>query len=158
MVSRSASFAKRRNNFNGRSKNDDLKQNNYISSRIKQQMQSSSSCKFPLSTPVMIDLKIQTKLIQSLSASEEQRTRQLFSEECLRDRRPPQLLRHLRSLAGAIVVQDNVLSSELVDKILEVAPRTPSISGCMALKVTLEVLILVALEVAAVRKHRELSA
>ncbi|XP_055854596.1 uncharacterized protein LOC129918218 [Episyrphus balteatus] len=88
------------------------------------------------------------KLIERLSASEEQRVRQLISDEELGDRKPSQFLRHLRSLAGPSVLQDNLLRqlwlrrlpsnvqailtsrsdlspdqlSELADKIVEVSP------------------------------------
>ncbi|XP_071574403.1 uncharacterized protein [Temnothorax nylanderi] len=47
-------------------------------------------------------------LIQRLSASQEQRTRQLLEHEELGDRKPSQFLRHLRGLAGT-VVPDNLL-------------------------------------------------
>ncbi|CAB0033515.1 unnamed protein product [Trichogramma brassicae] len=52
---------------------------------------------------------LRAKLIERLSASEEQRVRQLISEEELGDRKPSQFLRHLRSLAGNTIVQDNLL-------------------------------------------------
>lgn len=42
-------------------------------------------------------------LIQRLSASQEQRTRQLLEHEELGDRKPSQFLRHLQSLAGSLV-------------------------------------------------------
>lgn len=97
---------------------------------------------------------LRQKLIERLSSSEEQRVRQLISEEELGDRKPSQFLRHLRSLAGATVVQDNLLRqlwlqrlpshvrailasqselaveklSELADKIIEVSPCTPTLS------------------------------
>ncbi|CAB0030693.1 unnamed protein product [Trichogramma brassicae] len=47
---------------------------------------------------------LRAKLIERLSASEEQRVRQLISEEELGDRKPSQFLRHLRSLAGNTIV------------------------------------------------------
>lgn len=94
---------------------------------------------------------LRTKLIERLSASEEQRVRQLVSEEELGDRKPSQFLRHLRSLAGTSALQDNLLRqlwlrrlpsnvqailtaqadfaldklAELADKIVEVAPPPP---------------------------------
>ncbi|CAB0033516.1 unnamed protein product [Trichogramma brassicae] len=94
---------------------------------------------------------LRLKLIERLSASEEQRVRQLISEEELGDRKPSQFLRHLRSLAGATIVQDNLMRqlwlhrlpssvrailatqtdaaldklAELADKIIEIAPCTP---------------------------------
>ncbi|KAL0820942.1 hypothetical protein ABMA28_005599 [Loxostege sticticalis] len=53
--------------------------------------------------------KLKQELIRRLSMSEEQRVRQLISEEELGDRRPSQFLRHLRSLAGAALSDDNIL-------------------------------------------------
>lgn len=53
--------------------------------------------------------KLKRELIQRLSTSEEQRVRQLISEEELGDRKPSQFLRHLRSLSGAILSDDNIL-------------------------------------------------
>ncbi|CAG4937253.1 unnamed protein product [Parnassius apollo] len=44
--------------------------------------------------------KIKTELITRLSASQEQRVRQLLAHEELGDRKPSQFLRHLRNLAG----------------------------------------------------------
>ncbi|XP_054257400.1 uncharacterized protein LOC128982465 [Macrosteles quadrilineatus] len=98
---------------------------------------------------------LKKKLIERLSASEEQRVRRLLSEEDLGDRKPSQFLRHLRSLAGSTPLQDNMLRqlwlrrlpphsqailttqlelsldklAELADKIMEVAdiPSTPGI-------------------------------
>lgn len=93
---------------------------------------------------------LREKLILRLSASEEKRVRQLISEEELGDRKPSQFLRHLRSLAGATVVQDNLLRqlwlqrlpsnvqailasqsnlalenlAELADKIIEISPMS----------------------------------
>lgn len=48
-------------------------------------------------------------LIERLSASEEQRVRQLLHDEELGDRKPSQFLRHLKSLAGPTIVQPNLL-------------------------------------------------
>lgn len=48
-------------------------------------------------------------LIERLSSSEEQRVRQLLHDEELGDRKPSQFLRHLKSLAGPIVIQPNLL-------------------------------------------------
>lgn len=102
---------------------------------------------------------LRTKLIARLSASEEQRVRQLISEEELGDRKPSQFLRHLRSLAGTTVVQDNLLRqlwlqrissnvrailatqselpldnlAELADKIVEVSPSIPTFTVNAAL-------------------------
>lgn len=102
---------------------------------------------------------LRTKLIDRLSASEEQRVRQLISEEELGDRKPSQFLRHLRSLAGSAIVQDNLLRqlwlkrlpsnvqailatqselqldniAELADKIVEVSPSTPTFAVNAAL-------------------------
>lgn len=52
---------------------------------------------------------LRSKLIERLSASEEQRVRQIISEEELGERKPSQFLRHLRSLAGSSSLQDNLL-------------------------------------------------
>uniref|UniRef100_A0ABD2W8E8 DUF7041 domain-containing protein n=1 Tax=Trichogramma kaykai TaxID=54128 RepID=A0ABD2W8E8_9HYME len=97
---------------------------------------------------------LRLKLIERLSASEEQRVRQLISEEELGDRKPSQFLRHLRSLAGATIVQDNLMRqlwlhrlpssvrailatqtdaaldklAELADKIIEISPCTPTLN------------------------------
>ncbi|XP_058802317.1 uncharacterized protein LOC131670610 [Phymastichus coffea] len=98
---------------------------------------------------------LRTKLIERLSASEEQRVRRLISEEELGDRKPSQFLRHLRTLIGTTVIPDNLLrqfwlqrlpshvqaiitaqmtaqptltldnQSEIADKIIEVSPATP---------------------------------
>lgn len=54
-------------------------------------------------------LTLRTKLIERLSASEEQRVRQLISDEELGDRKPSQFLRHLRSLSGPSSDQDKLL-------------------------------------------------
>lgn len=53
--------------------------------------------------------KLKEELTRRLSMSDEQRVRQLISEEELGDRKPSQLLRHLRSLAGNAFSDDNVL-------------------------------------------------
>lgn len=92
--------------------------------------------------------KLKSELIRRLSTSEEQRVRQLVSDEELGDRRPSQFLRHLRSLAGSTLTDENLLRqlwmrrlpqhlqailaaqselslnkvAELADKILEVSP------------------------------------
>lgn len=91
---------------------------------------------------------LKLELIRRLSTSEEQRVRQLVSDEELGDRRPSQFLRHLRSLAGNSLTDENLLRqlwmrrlpqhlqailaaqselplakvAELADKILEVSP------------------------------------
>lgn len=52
--------------------------------------------------------KLKEELIRRLSMSEEQRVRQLISEEELGDRRPSQFLRHLRSLAGGALADENI--------------------------------------------------
>lgn len=54
-------------------------------------------------------VKLKEELIRRLSMSEEQRVRQLISEEELGDRRPSQFLRHLRSLAGSALSDENIL-------------------------------------------------
>lgn len=92
--------------------------------------------------------RLKSELIHRLSTSEEQRVRQLVSDEELGDRRPSQFLRHLRSLAGNALTDENLLRqlwmrrlpqhlqailaaqselslskiAELADKILEVSP------------------------------------
>lgn len=92
-------------------------------------------------------------LIKRLSSSEEQRVRRLLSIEELGDKSPSQFLRHLRSLAGTTLNDDNILRqlwlrrlpsnvqailaaqadlsleklSELADKIMEVSPGTSSV-------------------------------
>lgn len=53
--------------------------------------------------------ELKTKLINRLSASEAQRVRQLLGQEELNGRTPSQFLRHLRSLAGSITIQDKIL-------------------------------------------------
>lgn len=53
--------------------------------------------------------KLKEELIRRLSMSEEQRVRQLISEEELGGRRPSQFLRHLRSLAGTTLTDENIL-------------------------------------------------
>lgn len=96
--------------------------------------------------------KLKEALIQRLSVSQEKRVRQLLSDEELGDRKPSQFLRHLRSLAGAVLSDDNIIRqlwlrrlpqqaqailaaqadlgldkvAELADKITELAP-TPAI-------------------------------
>lgn len=97
-------------------------------------------------------LTLKAELIRRLSSSEEQRLRQLINEEELGDRRPSQFLRHLKSLAGTTLSDENILRqlwmrrlpqhlqsilaaqselslekvAELADKILEVSPSTPA--------------------------------
>jgi hypothetical protein len=96
--------------------------------------------------------KIKAELIRRLPLSEEQRVRQLLMHEEMGDRRPTQILRHLRTLAGpsvpsdflrtlwtkplppniqAIIVKEGQAALEdvthLADKIAEVAP-----SPCVA--------------------------
>lgn len=92
--------------------------------------------------------KLKELLIQRLSVSQEKRVRQLLSDEELGDRKPSQFLRHLRSLAGSTLTDDNIIRqlwlrrlphqaqailaaqadlnldkvSELADKIVELAP------------------------------------
>lgn len=53
--------------------------------------------------------KLKEELIRRLSMSEEQRVRQLISDEELGDRRPSQFLRHLRSLSGTALTDQNIL-------------------------------------------------
>lgn len=92
---------------------------------------------------------LKKELIRRLSTSEEQRVRQLVSDEVLGDRKPSQFLRHLRSLAGHVLSDQNILRqlwmrrlpqhlqailavqselsldkvAELADKIIEVSPN-----------------------------------
>lgn len=54
--------------------------------------------------------KIKTELIARLSASQEQRVRQLLTHEELGDRKSSQILRHLRNLAGTEVPDDFIRS------------------------------------------------
>lgn len=54
--------------------------------------------------------KIKAELISRLSASQEQRVRQLLTHEELGDRKPSQFLRHLRNLAGADVPDEFIRS------------------------------------------------
>lgn len=93
-------------------------------------------------------IKLKEELIRRLSTSEEQRVRRLLSDEELGDRKPSTFLRHLRSLAGSSLKDDNLLRqlwlrrlpnqvqailaaqadlsldklAELADKIAEVSP------------------------------------
>lgn len=97
--------------------------------------------------------KLKSILIQRLSVSQEKRVRQLLSDEELGDRKPSQFLRHLRSLAGSTLTDDNIIRqlwlrrlphqaqailaaqadlgldklSELADKILELAQTPPMV-------------------------------
>ncbi|CAF4755732.1 unnamed protein product [Pieris macdunnoughi] len=92
--------------------------------------------------------KVNDELVRRLSMSEEQRVRQLISVEELGDRRPSQFLRHLRSLAGNTLTDENILrqlwmrrlpqniqailasQSELsLDKIADLADKITEISG-----------------------------
>jgi hypothetical protein len=52
--------------------------------------------------------KLKSELIKRLSASQDQKTKQLLEHEEIGDRKPTQFLRHLRALAGT-VVPDSVL-------------------------------------------------
>lgn len=53
--------------------------------------------------------RIKSELIRRVSISQEQRIRQLLSEEELGDRKPSKFLRHLRSLAGNTLTDENIL-------------------------------------------------
>ncbi|KAL0808859.1 hypothetical protein ABMA28_012529 [Loxostege sticticalis] len=53
--------------------------------------------------------KLKEELIRRLSTSEEQRVRRLLSDEELGDRKPSTFLRHLKSLAGSNLKDDNLL-------------------------------------------------
>lgn len=94
--------------------------------------------------------KLKDALIQRLSISQEKRVRKLLSDEELGDRKPSQFLRHLRSLAGTVLSDDNIIRqlwmcrlpqqaqailaaqanlgldqiAELADKITELAPAS----------------------------------
>lgn len=96
--------------------------------------------------------KLKAELIRRLSLTEEQRVRQLLSSEELGDRKPSQFLRHLRSLAGASPINENILrtlwlqrlpsnvqqilkvkpnlslddTADIADSIMQVNPPTPS--------------------------------
>ncbi|XP_075535215.1 uncharacterized protein LOC142570762 [Dermacentor variabilis] len=63
-----------------------------------------------LANPPMANLyeHLRTELIRRLSPSEDQKVRQLQSAE-LAERKPSQLLRHMRALAGNMEVQDSLL-------------------------------------------------
>lgn len=99
-------------------------------------------------------LKLKTELIKRLSASKEERVKQLLMHEELGDRKPSQFLRHLESLAGPAVPKDflstiwssrlphniqTVVASqsdlpldkmaELADKVHEIAPSTPQVAS-----------------------------
>ena len=50
--------------------------------------------------------KLKTELIRRLSASQDQKTRQLLEHEEIGDRKPSQFLRHLRNLAGNVFSDD----------------------------------------------------
>lgn len=102
--------------------------------------------------------KIKEELIRRLSISEEQKVRQLISDEELGSRKPSQFLRHLRSLAGAALSDDNILRqlwlrrlpqqvqailaaqadlsldkiSELADKIIELSPGLGNVHATSA--------------------------
>ncbi|CAG4964443.1 unnamed protein product [Colias eurytheme] len=52
---------------------------------------------------------LKRELIRRLSMSEEERVRQLISDEELGDRRPSQFLRHLRSLAGTTLTDESIV-------------------------------------------------
>lgn len=55
-------------------------------------------------------VKIKTELIKRLTASHEEKVKQLLSHEVLGDRKPSQFLRHLQDLAGPSVPPDLVRS------------------------------------------------
>ncbi|XP_058791030.1 uncharacterized protein LOC131664156 [Phymastichus coffea] len=97
---------------------------------------------------------LRSKLIERLSAPEEQRVKRLISEEELGDRKPSQFLRYLHTLIGTTIIPDNLLRQfwlqrlpsyvqaiittqitaqpaltlvnqfEIADKIIEVSPAT----------------------------------
>lgn len=92
--------------------------------------------------------RLKAELIRRTSTSEEQRVRQLISDEELGDRKPSQFLRHLRHLAGNVLSDENILrqlwmrrlpqhlqailaaQSELsLDKIAELADKIIEIPG-----------------------------
>ena len=50
--------------------------------------------------------RLKTELIRRLSASQDQKTRQLLEHEEIGDRKPSQFLRHLRNLAGNVFSDD----------------------------------------------------
>lgn len=97
---------------------------------------------------------LKEQLIARLSASEEQRVRQLLGDEELGDRKPSQFLRHLQNLAGSTQLEDKLLRqlwirrlpsnvqailssqpklsladmADIADKIVEVSPPPPPLS------------------------------
>ncbi|XP_028043205.1 uncharacterized protein LOC114252776 [Bombyx mandarina] len=100
--------------------------------------------------------RLKSELIRRLSASEEQRVRQLVSDIELGERRPSQFLRHLRSLTGNTLTDENLLrqlwmrrlpqhfqailaaQSELsLDKVAELADNILEVSPEMALNLGL---------------------
>lgn len=112
-----------------------------------------------LNTPALLPYTtLKTELIRRLSASEEQRVREILTEAELGDRRPSQFLRHLKALAGTSPIQDNLLRqlwlrrlpvhvqgilavqadvpleklAELADKIAEVAPAPVPVVAAVA--------------------------
>lgn len=52
---------------------------------------------------------LKTELLKRLSASREDRVRRLLSDEDIGDRKPSQFLRHLRSLAGTTLKNDDII-------------------------------------------------
>lgn len=106
-----------------------------------------------ITDPPKVDkyVRLKTELIRRLSTSEEQRVRQLLSDEEIGDRKPSQFLRHLRHLAGNVLSDQNLLrqlwmrrlpqhlqailaaQSELsLDKIAELADKIMEIPGVSA--------------------------
>ncbi|KAH7941735.1 hypothetical protein HPB49_016640 [Dermacentor silvarum] len=75
---------------------------------------------------------LKTLLIRSLSLSEDQKVRQLQSEE-LAERKPSQLLRHMRPLAGNMEVMDSLL------RVLWLQRLPPHVQAILQAQVTLPV-------------------
>lgn len=98
--------------------------------------------------------KLKTELVKRLTASKEKKIKQLLMHEELGDRKPSQFLRHLQSLAGPKVPDDflqtiwtsrlptsiqTVLAAQpkadldvladLADRIMDLAPPTPSVAA-----------------------------
>ncbi|XP_047998341.1 uncharacterized protein LOC125235797 [Leguminivora glycinivorella] len=125
---------------------------NYIVSQLEQQYV--LEVKDIITNPPAINryTKLKTELISRLSASQEKRVLQLMKHEELGERKPSQLLRHLRTLAGKTVTDDflkTVWSSrlpsglqtliasqtsatmeelaDLADKVHDIAPQMPQV-------------------------------
>lgn len=77
-------------------------------------------------------LHLKRELIRRLSPSDDEKVRQLLQHEALGDRKPSQLLRFMRALAGSTPVDDSLLRIMWLDRlpshaqaILQVQPNLP---------------------------------